>query len=287
MKQLAIVCIFILILAGYQQSCSAKETKPETSESKISRWDILFPESSVASEKSSKKSKHVVAKLDKKKNPGSRPMMLAQAEDNEDKSGARRRERESDEDRQARHQRQEKRLLKFLDTYVPELYGKMIQAKKDDPERYPYHIRRLYMLFRKVMEQMEEDPEKGKLSLERVLIVLKIKDELRKADEEDVEVNRDIIHNHVNELFDVIIMRERLRLDRLKESVKEIKTELENNDDMDKDKRRRAERRLRHRPRRIEKYERNLKSWIANKDKHVNDHVNNLIEDIAPFPWGR
>ena len=173
--------------------------------------------------------------------------------------------------------------MKFLHEYEPQLAQKLETLREEDPRKARRQIRRLSQLYAPVMRQMERHPEMGQLSLDRVRVHLKIKNQLRKSNKDNAApVDAAQLKTNVDTLFDIIIAQEELRN-------QTMASRMENwADDDDRPERRGRDRdRQRDPQKRLQEQQANIQAWQSNKAQVVDQQVQRLLNKTRPFPWGR
>ena len=146
---------------------------------------------------------------------------------------------------------------------------------------------------------MSRDPEGGKLSLEKIRLRLRIQrsvyDVKRSMEQPSrYEEARKNLTEHVSEFFDVILAQEEASLKRMEEWLK-IRSE------SDPEQQRTGERTGRRGGQRgdprqrggserlrgeFESKKKAIPAWKENKDKIVEERVEELLQDHPNFPWG-
>jgi predicted DNA-binding protein len=212
-----------------------------------------------------------------------------------------------------------KELLEFIKKYEPELAEKLEKLRQEEPQQLRRKIVALGRLYGPVMQQMEHSPEMGKLSLQKIRLRLKIEatvNNLKEAEQETEKATiKEQLRQHIEELFDIILAQEELRLKHWRERMAELAIEgaqvkapdkaeeakgsqkpgtVQSSDaqqtpDSEKAPRSRKGKKP-HKPgppqqQGFENREALIKQWREQKEQIINERLKELLEDIKPFPW--
>lgn len=212
-----------------------------------------------------------------------------------------------------------KELLEFIKKYEPELAEKLEKLRQEEPQQLRRKIVALGRLYGPVMQQMEHSPEMGKLSLQKIRLRLKIEatvNNLKEAEQETEKATiKEQLRQHIEELFDIILAQEELRLKHWRERMAELAIEgaqvkapdkaeeakrpqepgaaqssdAQQTPDSEKAPRSRKGKKP-HKPgppqqQGLENREALIKQWREQKEQIINERLKELLEDIKPFPW--
>jgi len=175
-------------------------------------------------------------------------------------------------------------LLEFLNEHEPQLAEKLGAMEKENPQAYRRKMRDVARIYGPIMVQMRRDPEMANLSLQKVRLILQQQQQLNTVNEAGAEkADLGPLRETVGKLFDIIVAQQEHRMTKIKERMEGMPVR------QDKEKavaaaNRRAGR-LEHFKDRLQQRQGNLENWKKNRDKLVEDRVQQLLQGIEPFPW--
>ena len=194
-------------------------------------------------------------------------------------------------------------LLKFLEEHESRLGAKLKTLHEEDPEKFsdlPLVVA-MKELYGPVIQQMHRDPEGGKLSLKKIQLRLRIQRsvyDVKRSTEQSSrhdEARKDLT-GHVSELFDVVIAQEEASLRRMEEWLKiRLESDPEQQRTGERTGGRRGGQRVDPRQRggsserlqgELAAKKKAIPAWKENKDKIVEERVEELLQDHPNFPWG-
>ena len=116
-------------------------------------------------------------------------------------------------------------LMEFLKKYEPDLAEKLDKLHQEDEKKFEWQISPLKRLYGPIMRMMEENPAMAKLSLKLIHLRVKIQETVKKAkeaaDESAKKAATKELKGKLEELFDVILSLEGMRLDSLEKRMQE------------------------------------------------------------------
>lgn len=189
-------------------------------------------------------------------------------------------------------------LMEFLEKHESKLAAKLKDLHQQDPQNFselPLVVA-MKELYGPVIRQMSRDPEGGKLSLEKIRLRLRIERSIfivKRADSRRAyhEARKELA-GYVSELFDVILTQEEAGLKRMEEWLK-IRSESDKEQQAAERTARRGGQRdprsrggLERLRGEVETKKRAIPAWKKNKDKIVEERVEELLQDHPNFPWG-
>lgn len=116
----------------------------------------------------------------------------------------------------------EDELLMFLNKHETRLAARLAELQKTSPQEYREQLSTLSRLYGPVIRQMEMSPEMGQLSLEKIRLSLKIKEQVQETKSEGVDLAKikEALKENVSKQFDVIIDQEKFRIKHAQERLK-------------------------------------------------------------------
>jgi len=190
-------------------------------------------------------------------------------------------------------------LMNFLKEHEPELAAKLEKLRAEDPVQYRRQMYSVMGLYGPVVREMQWDPEIANFSLERIRMRLQIEQGVKDVNSTTGDAQKkakEKLKGNVSKLFDTIVTQEEARLKRWEQRLTE-------EGPGEQPGREGYNRRGGRRPRsmmgrgrgapgrgekfreRIEERENLIKTWREQKDLVVQTRLNELLQDIKPFPW--
>ena len=189
-------------------------------------------------------------------------------------------------------------MINFLNEHEPDLAAKLEQLRQQDPVQYRRQMYSVMGLYGPVMREMQWDPEMAKFSLDRIHLRLQIEQDVKDvktAKEDATRQAKDKLKGNVSKLFDTIVTQEEARLTRWEQRLTEENTADQPSQQGYRGRGRRPRPMMgqgrgapgRHEKvrERIEDREQLIKTWREQKDLVVQTRMNELLQDIKPFPW--
>lgn len=108
----------------------------------------------------------------------------------------------------------EDELLMFLNKHESRLATRLEELQKTSPQEYREQLSTLSRLYGPVIRQMEMSPAMGQLSLEKIRLSLKIKEQVQEAKSEGADLTKikETLKVNVTKQFDVIVDQEKFRI---------------------------------------------------------------------------
>jgi len=178
-------------------------------------------------------------------------------------------------------------LLDFLNEHEPKLAEKLGALEKENPQMYRRKMRDVARIYGPIMMQMRRDPEMANLSLEKVRLILQQQQQVNTIQASGAEkTDLKPLRETVGKLFDIIVKQQETRLTKIGERMENMpagrrgKGPEGGGQGMN-----RGMGRMEHFKDRLQQREANLQNWKKNRDKLVEDRVQQLLQGIEPFPW--
>lgn len=189
-------------------------------------------------------------------------------------------------------------LLEFLRQHEPELAARLEAMKQENPRQYRHRVHMLGRMYGPVIEQMKLDPEMAELTLQRIKQRLKVENTLKKIHAQSQQGSSENLtgqlRSQVAGLFDIILQQEQLRLTQWQSQIAEWSVPDENGGKADpgeaqdrKPEWGMAQERMRKLQERLKEHQANLENWKSRRESIINDHMEELLNNHQPFPWGR
>ncbi len=189
-------------------------------------------------------------------------------------------------------------LLEFLRQHEPELAARLEAMKEENPRQYRHRVHMLGRMFGPVIEQMKLDPEMAQLTLQRIKQRLKVENTLKKIHAQPQPGSSENLtgqlRSQVAGLFDIILQQEQLRLTQWQSQIAEWSAAEEpggKTEPSDTQDRRpewgMAQERMRKLQERLKEHQANLENWKSRRELIIDAHMEELLNNYQPFPWGR
>jgi hypothetical protein len=189
-------------------------------------------------------------------------------------------------------------LLEFLRQHEPELAARLEAMKEENPRQYRHRVHMLGRMYGPVIEQMKLDPEMAGLTLQRIKQRLKVENTLKiihtETKSESSKQMTGQLRSQVAGLFDIILQQEQLRLSQWQSQITEWSVPDESGGKADpnegKDKgpaRGMAQERMRKLQERLKEHQVSLENWKSRRELIIDAHMEELLNNYQPFPWGR
>jgi len=189
-------------------------------------------------------------------------------------------------------------LLEFLRQYEPELAARLEAMKEENPRQYRHRVHMLGRMYGPVIEQMKLDPEMAQLTLQRIKQRLKVENTLKKIHAQPQPGSSENLtgqlRSQVAGLFDIILQQEQVRLTQWQSQIAEWSAAEEpggKTEPSDTQDRRpewgMAQERMRKLQERLKEHQANLENWKSRRELIIDAHMEELLNNYQPFPWGR
>jgi hypothetical protein len=187
-------------------------------------------------------------------------------------------------------------VLVFLKEHEPELAAQLEKMKEENPRQYRRRFHMLGRLYGPVIEQMKHNPEMGEFTLKRIKTRFKIENTLKKIDAtQDADQSAALkgpLRKQVGDLFDIIIEQEQMRLHEWQGQFIEWavpdETAEEAGPGPGKDRgKSMVQERMKKLAERLKEHEANLESWKKRREQIIDARLDELLNHLEPFPWGR
>ncbi|MCP4708587.1 MAG: hypothetical protein GY869_08185 [Planctomycetes bacterium] len=184
-------------------------------------------------------------------------------------------------------------LLAFLKEHEPRMASLLEWQKENREERFKSQVAAYKEIYGPVMQQMKRDPDGGALSVKKIrlnfYITWTVSDMKRWGSSSDrYEGWMAKLKGYAADTFDVIILQQESQVKRMKGRIRE-RSESTQEQAVQGD-RGRSDQRGGFDPeefrKEIEKREKSIEAWKANKEEVVRERVVELLQDHPNFPWG-
>jgi hypothetical protein len=187
-------------------------------------------------------------------------------------------------------------LMNFLKENEPKLAEKLEKLQAENPEKYNRAVKIASQHYAPAIYMSSRDPEMSKLICGSIREQLKTEwlvGQYRDASPENQPAVKTQLKQAVSVLYDVILKQEEVRQGkfetRFKAVVPDNKPQGAPADQAaaQSDTAKAKHPRLQHFQQRLEQHQRNIESWRNNRTQIIDQHVEQLINGIEPFPWHR